>query len=74
VRTWRNGGLVRLVMAISTLLGPEGTTRAGPMCGAGASGREFGDGLLFQPGMTWSSIPLQDLGCGQGFEGRGGGR
>jgi hypothetical protein len=61
---------MRLVEAISTLLGPERTTRAG--CDAGA--REDSGWLLFQydiPGMTWSLIPLNLLGLGFGG-GRGG--
>jgi hypothetical protein len=41
-----NDGVVRLVVAVSTLLGPEGTTVV------------LGLSVLWLPGMAWSLIPF----------------
>ena len=69
-----NDGVVRLVVAVSTLLGPEGTTLGRPCAGArgraddpwfaglpvicGAGGLPGGCLSVWLPGMAWSLIPF----------------
>ena len=57
-----NDGVVRLVVAVSTLLGPEGTTLGRPCAGARGLADDpwFAGGCLsvWLPGMAWSLIPF----------------